>query len=184
MGLCLAGVLFILSACGPSAEDELARGITFFEHGQFDEAAVAFKSASVLEPESPVPHNNLGIVYVTRGLYDEAIGAYQKAIKLDSKNAEPHFNLGNAYSTLKRVEDAAESYRQAVHLAPERGEIHYNLAATYYDLDRFDLAWKHVQLASQYGADGSMADHLERALEQITDGPLKLSAGMEKEARE
>lgn len=165
-------LMWLAGGCGPSAEDEVGRGVELFNQGKFDEAAVAFKAASSKAPDRPEPHNNLGIVYATRGLYEEAVAEYQKAVQLDPDNAEPHYNLGNAYSALKQRQAAAAAYERALALAPERGEIHYNLAAVYYELDVFDKAWKHLRLASHYGAPPNLVKQLEGGLLQITGKPL------------
>ncbi|MEH2162733.1 MAG: tetratricopeptide repeat protein, partial [Nostoc sp.] len=66
------------------------------EAKKFEEAAVKYKAALRLDPNSIIAHNNLGFVLDELGRLEEAIAAYQRALQIDPNYANAHYNLGIA----------------------------------------------------------------------------------------
>ena len=64
----------------PSAHNNL--GLSFFEHGEFDEALVHYKKAIELEPSS-VHYNNRGLAYFHFDKLEEAKKDFEEAIRID-----------------------------------------------------------------------------------------------------
>ncbi|MGO8019904.1 tetratricopeptide repeat protein, partial [Rhizobium leguminosarum] len=65
------------------------------EAKKFEEAAVKYKAALCLDPNSIIAHNNLGIALSGQGKLSEAIATYQRALQIDPNHATAHINLGN-----------------------------------------------------------------------------------------
>ncbi len=64
-----------------------------------------------------------------------------------------HYNLGAAYSNNENYEQAVAEYLRAVEIDPEIGDAHYGLAFGFYQLKKYNLAWKHIQIAEKLGVE-------------------------------
>jgi tetratricopeptide (TPR) repeat protein len=100
----------------PSAHNNL--GLSFFEHGEFDEALVHYRKAIELEPSS-VHYNNRGLAYFHFDKLEDAKTDFETAIQIDRKDPTIHFNLGNVYLNWKgnkKYREAIECYDMALRL--------------------------------------------------------------------
>ncbi|MFN6565048.1 MAG: tetratricopeptide repeat protein, partial [Nostoc sp. ChiSLP01] len=88
------------------------------EAKSFEEAAVKYKAALRLDPNSIIAHNNLGFVLDELGRLEEAIACYQKALSLDPNFASAHNNLGYALEKQGKLEEAIACYQKALSLDP------------------------------------------------------------------
>jgi tetratricopeptide (TPR) repeat protein/4-amino-4-deoxy-L-arabinose transferase-like glycosyltransferase len=88
--------------------------------------------ASVILPESPIPHFALGEVAMARRQPQQAIAHYENASELHQDSAL-YTRLGDAYRLSQLFEDAREAYQQAIALDPENQVAQVHLA----ELDAF-----------------------------------------------
>jgi Flp pilus assembly protein TadD len=80
-----------------------------------------------------------------------------------SDDAAIHYNLGAAHSNKGDYEAAVAEHLRAVELEPEMADAHNGLAFVYYKLKEYELAWKHIKIAEQLGAD--ITEELTAAIE-------------------
>jgi tetratricopeptide (TPR) repeat protein len=103
-------------------------GIALAKQKKLDAAAVHYRAALSINPESAIARNNLAKVLHTQGKLDEAVEHYRAALKADPNLAEAHNNLGILLLQRGRSEESASELREALRLNPENGETQYNLA--------------------------------------------------------
>jgi len=109
---------------------------------------------------------NLGNAYFAVENYDAAIRYYTKAARVDPNDPWIQYNLAAAYSNKTDYSRAVAVYLRTVELEPNMGEAHYGLAYGFYQLEKFDLAWKHINIAKQLGVDIPQ-DHYEAIKNRI-----------------
>ncbi len=96
---------------------------------------------------------NLGNAYFGKQEYDAAIEQYKKAIGIKPGDGTIHYNLGASYSNKGLYEQAVTEYLRAVEIEPEMADAHNGLGFGFYKLKRYDLAWKHIKIAEELGAE-------------------------------
>jgi tetratricopeptide (TPR) repeat protein len=121
--------------------------------GLVDDEILEYKRVLALKPDMVAALVNLGNAYFRRGKYDAAIELYKMAARIQPKEAMVYYNLGAAYSKNKDFEQAVAAYLKAVTIDPNIGDAHYGLAFGYYQLKKYRLAWKHMKIAQQLGAN-------------------------------
>jgi len=104
------------------------------------EAYLAFKRVTELDPLYAEGFNNLGITLDKLGSYAEAIIAFEKAIELSPDNAELFNNLGKALVADGRVDEAVNAYKISISLHPKKPYILMRLGAALAMQSKFDEA--------------------------------------------
>ncbi|WP_439648686.1 tetratricopeptide repeat protein [Deinococcus arboris] len=79
------------------AANYVALGVYYYEQGQFDQAYVAYRAASELDPRSPEALIGLGRSQVKLRLYSAGIETLRRLIGLDSRNFDAYISLSQAY---------------------------------------------------------------------------------------
>jgi Flp pilus assembly protein TadD len=92
-------------------------GVSGRSHSNED-AEMAFRSASALQPSWAAPKQMLAESLIRRGLYQEAIDPAQQAVNLDGTKAEAYMTLGRAYRGAGDNVRATDAFAQALRLAP------------------------------------------------------------------
>ena len=77
---------------------------------RYDEAAVALKKSSQIEPKNASAHFNLGLTLYNAGRYSEAIESYKEVIKLRPNLPQAYFNLGLAFYAINDKTAALAQY--------------------------------------------------------------------------
>lgn len=126
-------------------------GLCFRERGEAASEIEAYRSALDLKPDMLAALVNLGNAYFNQKDYDSAIRYYSQAIRVKPDDPWVHFNLGSAYSSKEDFAHAVAAYAQAVAIDPKIGDAHHGLAYGYYRLQKYDLAWKHINIARNLG---------------------------------
>jgi len=121
--------------------------------GRVDEEIRAHKKALAIEPDMLGALVNLGSAYFKKEQYDAAIEQYKKAVRIKPDDATLYYNLGAAYSNKGEYQQAVIEYRKAVEIEPGMGDAHNGFAYTFYMLKKYDLAFKHIRIAEELGAD-------------------------------
>ena len=115
----------------------------------------AYKRALAVKPDMLAAFVGLGNAYFGQKKYGSAIEQYNKAVLLKPDEAMIHYNLGAAYSNNENYQQGVAEYLRAVEIDPEIGDAHYGLAFGFYQLKKYDLAWKHIQIAEKLGVEVS-----------------------------
>lgn len=98
--------------------------------GRNDEAAEAYKQATLAKPDDPGYYNNLGNVLARAGKIDDARAAYSKSAELDpTKAAMAWRNFGISLYNAGRLKDAVEPLKKATDLDPKSAQAWYLLGA-------------------------------------------------------
>lgn len=84
-------------------------GVTQARKSHFDEAIVAFRQVSKLQPDLAEPHNNLAVIYNEMGNLRAAVKELEASLKLNPGYVTAHENIGDLYVKL-----AASAYKQAL----------------------------------------------------------------------
>ncbi len=135
-----------------SAESYFGLGLCYRQLGQTANEIEAYRNALAIKADMPAALINLGNAYFGQKDYARAIESYIRALEVKPDDAWIYYNLGAAYSNSNDYTQAVTAYEQAVTLDPSIGDAHYGLAYGLYMLKRYDLAWKHINLAKELGA--------------------------------
>src|SRR5438874_587592 len=132
--------------------------------GRYQEATDQIEQAKKLEPNSPLPHLNLGIVLNEQKRYREAGEALHEAIKLDFNNPLAHFQLGISCFNLSDLMGAQLEFEITVESAAKK------------------IPLARLYLADIYKRQERTADavkQLESFLSETSDNPYTESARKE-----
>ena len=97
------------------------------EAKKFEEAAVKYKAALRLDPNSIITHNNLGVALSEQGKLEQAIAAFQKALQFDPNDAIAHSNLGSALYAQGKLKQAITAFQRALQIDPNNVIAHNSL---------------------------------------------------------
>jgi len=143
-----------------SAEAYYGIAVSYGELKQAGDEIANYVKALSIKPNMLNALVNLGNAYFGQEKYDLAIELFERAIVLEPTEAMIYFNLGAAYSNKGDYAQAVAAYLSAVEINDGIADVHYQLAVGYYYLKEFDLAWKHIKIAKDLGAEVT-AEQLE-----------------------
>jgi Flp pilus assembly protein TadD len=152
------GLIGILMLRLPSSRSALAAGPMAVGEwcGQRDNrrcAEQAWKMASALAPEDPMPWLALGTLHAERGNLDAARQAFEAAQALAPDSPEALNNLGVVYARQNRTEAATSAFRQALALEPGVATVERNLAAGLQAEGAYEEALSHYGSALNLSQD-------------------------------
>jgi tetratricopeptide (TPR) repeat protein len=112
--------LFGTKADGESlANVYVAKGKALAAQGNYQEALIAFQSATKAFPQSSEAWRLQGLMLANLGQYSEALVAYQNAVNKNSaQNFILQFELGDVLGKLERYPEALNAYNEAIALKP------------------------------------------------------------------
>jgi len=93
-------------------------GKVLYQERRPAEAALQFREAIQLEPDSPEAHANLGNCLEAEGLSEEARGEYRAALAINPGFAGGHYDLGLSFLRSRRLDEAAAQFRAALEIDP------------------------------------------------------------------
>jgi tetratricopeptide (TPR) repeat protein len=135
------------------AEAHYGLGVCYSKLGPVCKEIQAYKRALAIQPEMVAAAISLGNAYFGQKQYDDAIQQYQKAVHIKPIDAVIYYNLGAAYSNKDDYQRAASQYLKAVEIDPQMSDAHSGLAFAFYRLKKYHLAWEHIKIARQLGAE-------------------------------
>lgn len=122
------------------ADDYIKQGEALYLEGNYEEAAVRFEKAILL-------NNNIDEAWYWRGnaliklqRQEEAIACYERAISIKPDRYEFWYNKANLLGKLQRYEEAILSYEKACEIAPENYAVWHSRAALLGKLQRYQEA--------------------------------------------
>lgn len=89
-----------------SANTALNSGITLMKKKKYDQAAKAFKQASIYKPDMVEAYTYLGKAYSALGKKKEAIDAYKLSLKVDKTQDKLYTDIANLYIDQGKTADA------------------------------------------------------------------------------
>ncbi|MDC1291226.1 tetratricopeptide repeat protein [Planktomarina temperata] len=95
--------------------------------GRDEEASIAFKKVTELDPQNFEGHNNLGTSHAELGRFDKAIASYNKALSIKPDYVEAYSNMGNALQAQDKLKEAIASYDKALSIKPDYVEAYSNM---------------------------------------------------------
>ena len=122
-------------------------------HGNADDAIVAMRQVTALEPDYGPAFERLGLMLLVHGAYAEADEAFQRVVTLHAEAASGYVGLGKVRLATGKLEEAVEQFRQALSKDMGNGQAHYLLGQTYQRLGRVHLAGNELARGARSGAD-------------------------------
>jgi Flp pilus assembly protein TadD len=152
------GLIAMLILRLPSSRSALAAGPMALGEwcGQRDDSRCseqAWKLASALAPEDPMPWLALGALNARRGTLDAAREAFEVARALAPDSPEAANNLGVVYARQNEIEAATNAFRQALALEPGVATVEHNLAVGLQAEGAYDEALTHYRSALNLSQD-------------------------------
>ncbi len=135
------------------AEAHYGLAICYNKLGLFDNEIQEYKNALSVKPDMTAALTSLGNAYFKKQDYDTAIEFYKKAVRTAPEDSTIRYNLGAAYSNKGQYEQAVPEYKKAIETDPKMGDAENGLAIAYYKLKKYDLAWYHIKIAEELGAE-------------------------------
>ena len=141
--------------------------------GRNDEAAEAYKQATLVKPDDPGYYNNLGNVLARAGKIDDARAAYTKSAELDpTKAAMAWRNFGISLYNANRLGDAVEPLQKAAELDPKSAQTWYLLGASLVS----KMTTKKVGDKEEVQFAPGTVEAYQKAVELDPNGPYGLQA--------
>lgn len=109
----------------------IEKGNDFYAQGEFRNAAVTFKHAAQLDPNSFDAWYNFGAALYKTEKYILASDAFQRALQLTSDSVlqfQTLHNLGNAFLKNEDFDEAIETYKKALRLDSQNNDTRYNIS--------------------------------------------------------
>lgn len=111
----VAELSFADSGILASAEDPLARGIIYYNAGEYDNAVKELQTAIKDDPTNAEIYFYLGKCY-TEKQFTDAVDAFKRAVDLNPQYTEAYFHLGMVYNKLDMYREAIAALRQALQI--------------------------------------------------------------------
>ena len=184
------GILFftsclILTAGVYAAEtDYFAKGLSYYQKGEFQLAAALLEEAKRAQPRDPNVFFYLGNVYYQLKELDKSIVSFTSGLDLTDKKGPFFYNLGNCYFLKGNFDFAAEMYAKAAASDPTLYDSHLNAGNAYYkkgDIANTIIQWetylaKYPQTPQYDNIAKAIAYLKEELVKQATGGAVAASA--------
>jgi tetratricopeptide (TPR) repeat protein len=142
-------------------------GETFRIAEQYEEAVLAYKSATEQRPDFAPAWAGLAQAYSAAGRDNDALEAANRALALDSKDAPTDVLIAATYLRLSDYAKATEFVRRALELEPDLSSGHVVLAKIYLKEEHPDKALPELRAAVKDDLDGSTYYLLATTLRQL-----------------
>lgn len=140
-------------------------GLLLEEEGQIDGAIMAWRDATVVDPQYSKSWSNLGRVLMEHERFEEAESTLRHAVRFGPKNPIPRVNLASLLSKGGQHEEARELYQQATRLSPGLAPAWRGLAQSHLALGELDEAGKALNRARSLDPGAPTLQALEKRLE-------------------
>ncbi len=143
-------------------------GAALTEQGDLIEAMAAYKQATELEPDNPLPWRALAAFAAENGFDAQSysIPAAQKALELDDESAQSLDLMGWILLIEGDLEGAEQFLQQALQKDASYPRALLHLAQVYLDMNRLSLAYKPLSQAAEQSDDPSVSLQAARLLER------------------
>jgi tetratricopeptide (TPR) repeat protein len=136
-------VSFVVSGAALAQQgDELRRGMSLAQSGQWSAAAALFEQAEKKSPNDDRPQHWLGRAYEALGKNEAALDHYRRAIMLTPKSAPSHLGIGRIQRAKGNSQGAMIAFSKAIQVDP-------NLAEGYSSLGQLELELNQISKAKK-----------------------------------
>ena len=136
---------------GHTADGLYQMGRIYQNEKRLDQAAEAYRSALVKDPEHVEARNALATVYAAQGKFDESVVEFQGVLHKSPALTHVYNNLGYTHFLKKDYTAAISDFGQAIALDPANTRAFANLALVHEQLGNSAKARAASQLASAFG---------------------------------
>ena len=120
---------------------------------KFEKAIDNYKKVLELNPQFVECMNNIGSINLILGNFENGIKYFKEAIEIDKFNSESYYN----YVSAKKILENDEIFIKLKNLVEEEKlpevqnfKMYYSLSKSYFDIGNKDLAFKYLELASNF----------------------------------
>ena len=120
---------------------------------KFEKAIDNYKKVLELNPQFVESMNNIGSINLILGNFENGIKYFKEAIEIDKFNSESYYN----YISAKKILENDEIFIKLKNLVEEEKlpevqnfKMYYSLSKSYFDIGNKDLAFKYLELASNF----------------------------------
>jgi Flp pilus assembly protein TadD len=142
-------LLALLSACGPSEEEQLDQSRRHMQEGQYQEAIKTLDALLAENPQEATAYNMRGVAYLESGQPQDAVSDFSQAIRHNAQDYRFWFNRGNARLQTGDLANALLDYNEAIRLQPDVADIYLNRAAVLTQIEQLPAALQDIRLALQ-----------------------------------
>ena len=121
-------------------EHWMLAGVTMGRVGQMNQAASCFQKATMLRPDFPEAHYNLGKALKGLGRLEVAASSYEAALRLRPGWTDALLNLGNIFDLLGRLREAASCFQRMLEASPGHPAALKALGSALMSLGEFEEA--------------------------------------------
>jgi tetratricopeptide (TPR) repeat protein len=115
-------------------------GVANLGLGKIEQASIAFKKVTELNPTYADGFNNYGVALQNEGKYDEALQAYDKVIFIKPDYVDAYYNMGKVLNDQGILDKAIEAYKKAISLKPDYAKAYCNLGVVLQSQWKLDQA--------------------------------------------
>ncbi len=135
-----------------SAEDPLARGIIYYNGGEYGNAIAELQTAIEDDPTNAEIYFYLGMCYKEKQFTD-AVDVFKRAVDLDPEYTEAYFNLGIVYIKLDMYREAIDTLRQVLQIEPEHPGALLQIGVAYAMIKEYKAAVSMLEKAADMEMD-------------------------------
>lgn len=106
------GALFVQSRNFSNIKNHLSLGNKYLEHGNYQEAIIAFQNVIEIQPKNIDARIGLSKVYIKVGKPKEAERVLKEVLEIDPKRVEAYVELSKLYIAQDRIKEATELLEQ------------------------------------------------------------------------
>ncbi|NVM23139.1 MAG: tetratricopeptide repeat protein [Desulfobacterales bacterium] len=139
--------------------DEVERGDSCVDVGQFEKAIDEYSKAIDKEPESAEAYVRRATAYAELGDFERALQDFKKAINTNPEEAYYHYNMSLAYDGLGDIDKSIEELDKAIELDETYAKAYYNRGLAYIEKGEHNKAILDFDKTMSVAPD-SMADAL------------------------
>ena len=136
---------------GHTADGLYQMGRIYQNEKRLDQAAEAYRSALVKDPEHVEARNALATVYAAQGKFDESVVEFQGVLHKSPALTHVYNNLGYTHFLKKDYTAAISDFGQAIALDPANARAFANLALVHEQLGNSAKSRAASHLASTFG---------------------------------
>ena len=136
-----------------NAHDRISMAILKTHLGKYQEAIDYYRHLLITGGDNKYNLTNFGYTLSLLDRHEEAIENLDKAILIDNNFAEAYANRAYAKLKMRLLEDGKQDNDRALELDQRNVFAHRNAGIYYFEREKFDLAFKHFEIASEADPD-------------------------------
>jgi arylsulfatase A-like enzyme/Flp pilus assembly protein TadD len=149
-------------------------GLAYRNIGNIDKSRIAYEKSIDLDPNFPIPYNNLGSLHIAvykqtknHSEYQKAVDFYKKAIELDPEYSVAYDALGVAYLEKGFPLDALKILRRALDCISIPDQMYFHLGLAYMQTGDHSNAYIYFQKFRSTPEYGALSPDLKTKVEAI-----------------